>query len=299
MVNGFQPQAVVSVVVGQFWVSAANYAKRTGLPLHLIVHDDFPNDPTLTSFERRWANRSLEQWYPAARSRLCVSPYMADEYRQRYGAEGDVLYPSRASDAQVFEKPPDTLNGPCKPFTVAFGGSIYLEYARALQRMAVALQKIGGRLLVFGPRPYEAVDAFLQEPNLEVRGIVSSSEMIRVCRNEAHAIYIPMSYRTHDRHNMAISFPSKLADCTAMGLPLIVDGPEYCSAVRWARDNPGVSEIVTEESVDALACSLHRLRDASLRVRLAREAIRCGEEYFRYDRAATLLQKKLQDAMKT
>ena len=46
-----------------------------------------------------------------------------------------------------------------------------------------------------------------------------------------------------------------------MGLPLIVDAPEYCSAVRWARDNPGASEIVTEESVDALAGSLHSLRE--------------------------------------
>jgi hypothetical protein len=215
---------------------------------------------------------------------------MAEEFSRRYGAKGDVLYPSRASNALEFEAPPPSLSGSCKPFTVAFCGSIYLDYARALQRMAIALQEIGGRLLVFGPKPFAAVDAFLQEPNLELQGTLSSPEMIRRCREQAHAIFVPMSYSQSDRHNMEISFPSKLADCTATGLPLIIDGPGYCSAVRWARENPGVSEIVTDESVDALRTALQQLQDPAVRLELAREAIRRGKQYFAYEHAlATLL----------
>jgi hypothetical protein len=218
---------------------------------------------------------------------------MAEEYSRRYGAKGDVLYPSRASNTLEFEAPPPSLSGSCKPFTVAFCGSIYLDYARALQRMAIALQEIGGRLLVFGPKPFAAVDAFLQEPNLELQGTLSSPEMIRRCREQAHAIFVPMSYSKSDRHNMEISFPSKLADCTATGLPLIIDGPGYCSAVRWARENPGVSEIVTEESVDGLRTALQQLQDPAVRLRLAREAIRRGKEYFGHDRAFSTLMNAL------
>jgi Glycosyltransferase Family 4 len=290
IVRRYRPQAVITVVVGHAWEAAASYASRAGLPLHLIVHDDWPNNPACTPLQRRWTDSALRRWYPIAASRLCVSPYMAEEFSRRYGAKGDVLYPSRASNTLEFEEPPPRLSGSCKPFTVAFCGTIYLDYARALQRMAMALQEIGGRLLVFGPKPTAAVDAFLQEPNLELQGTLSSLEMIRRCREQAHAIFVPMSYSESDRHNMEISFPSKLADCTATGLPLIIDGPDYCSAVRWARENPGVSKIITDESADGLRTGLQQLQDPAVRLQLAREAIRRGKQYFAHDRAlATLL----------
>ena len=293
IVRNHRPQAVVTVVAGHAWEAAAHYAIRAGLPLHLIVHDDWPNDHGSTLLQRRWSGWALRRWYPTAASRLCISPYMAEEFNRRYGAKGSVLYPSRASNALAFESPPQRLGAPCKPFTIAFCGSIYLEYARALQRMAVALQEIGGRLLVFGPKPYDAVDAFLREPNLELQGTLSSSELIRRCREQAHAMFVPMSYRVRDRHNMEVSFPSKLTDCTAIGLPLIIDGPDYCSAVRWARENPGVSEIVTDESTDGLRVVLQQLQDPAVRFSLAREAIRRGKEYFGHDRAFLTLVREL------
>jgi Glycosyltransferase Family 4 len=293
IVRNYRPQVVITVVVRHAWEVAASYATRAGLPLHLIVHDDWPNNPNCTSLQRRWAHWALRRWYPMAASRLCISPYMAEEFSRRYGAKGDVLYPSRGSNTLEFEAPPPSLNGSCKPFTVAFCGSIYLDYARALQRMAIALQDVGGRLLVFGPKPFAGVDVFLQEPNIELQGTLSSLEVIRRCREQAHAIFVPMAYCERDRHNMEISFPSKLADCTATGLPLIIDGPDYCSAIRWARENPGVSEIVTDESVDGLRTALQKLQDPAVRFRLAREAIRRGKEYFGHDRALSTLMNKL------
>jgi hypothetical protein len=107
-------------------------------------------------------------------------------------------------------------------------------------------------------------------------------------------MYVPMSYREQDRPNAEVSFPSKLADCTAVGLPLIVDGPEYCSAVRWARENPGVAEVITDESVDALAEAVSRLlEDSAHRLRLAKEAICRGQQYFGFNRAVSILYSNL------
>jgi len=37
------------------------------------------------------------------------------------------------------------------------------------------------------------------------------------------------------RRRMETSFPSKLVEFAQFGKPIIVWGPEYCSAVRWAR----------------------------------------------------------------
>ena len=294
LLRDFQPKAVMTVVWGYTWVTAAAYAERAGLPLHLIVHDDSPNAEAWGAVERRIIHARLSRWYPKAASRLCVSPYMAEEYSRRYGATADVLYPSRASDAPVFSEPPDTLRQTCQPFTVAFAGTIYPQYAEALRRMAAALRAIcAGRLLVYGPGPPESVGSLRQEANIELRGRISAVDLIRQCRREAHAMFIPMSYHEQDRPNMELSFPSKLTDSTAVGVPLIIDGPEYCSAVRWARNNPGVAEVTTEGDIAGLAVCLSRLQDPVHRVRVAHEVISRGREYFGADRATSLFYGKL------
>jgi len=299
LVRNFRPEAVMTMVWDYAWGAAAAYAERAGLALHLIVHDNWGTGGAW--FERRLVDRRLRHWYPKAASRLCVSPYMVEEYRRRYGASADVLYPSRSADAVVFAEPPDRLRRACKPFTVAFAGRIQWDYARALRRMATALRRNGGRLLVYGEAPPEAASAIRQEHNIEWRGRVDSSqELVQQCRAEAHAMYVPMSYRQRDRPNMEVSFPSKLADYTAVGLPLIVDGPEYCSTVRWSRENPGVAEIITGESADALAEAVARLlQDPAHRLQLAKEAIRLGQQYFGFDRAVSILYSKLSGSRST
>jgi hypothetical protein len=105
-----------------------------------------------------------------------------------------------------------------------------------------------------------------------------------------------MSYLEEHRPNMEIAFPSKLADYTAMGLPLVIDGPEYCSAVRWARENPGVAEVATDRTTDALADSVARLQDPAHRLRLAKAAIHRGAQYFAPERALCTLYNKLRNA---
>jgi hypothetical protein len=297
LLQSFEPEAVITVVWGYTWATAAAYAERAGLPLHLIVHDDSPNAEGWGAMERRVIHARLSHWYPKAASRLCVSPYMAAEYRRRYNAMGDVLYPSRATDTPVFTEPPDALGEHCQPFTVAFAGTIYEIYADGLRRMAAALRATcGGRLLVYGPTPSARVSSLLQEPNIELRGRVSVVDLIRQCRREAQAMFVPMTYMEELRANMEISFPSKLADCTAMGLPLVIDGPEYSSAVRWARENPGVAEVVTDQTADALAASVARLQDPAHRLRLAKAAIHRGEQYFAPERAICTLYSKLRNA---
>jgi glycosyltransferase involved in cell wall biosynthesis len=292
LVRDFRPEAVMTLVCGYAWGTAAAYAERAGLPLHIIVHDAWGGGGT--GSERRLVDRRLQHWYPKAASRLCVSPYMAEEFRGRYGASADILYPSRSANSIVFAEPPDRLSGACEPFTVAFAGRIQWDYANSLQRMANALRRYGGRLLVYGEVPPEVVPVMRLEPNIDWRGRVDSSEVIRQCRAEAHAMYIPMPYREQDRPNAEVSFPSKLADYTAVGLPLIVDGPEYCSAVRWARECPDVAEVITDNSVEAMAGAVARLlEDPPHRLQLADAAICRGEQYFGFDRAVSVLYSKL------
>ena len=103
-------------------------------------------------------------------------------------------------------------------------------------------------------------------------------------RKEAHGLFVPMSFDAADRTNMELAFPSKLADYTSVGLPLLIYGPPYCSAVAWARANACVGEVVTtDEGVD-LSQALERLaRDPLWRVELGRRAIEVGRQHFAHE----------------
>jgi hypothetical protein len=90
-----------------------------------------------------------------------------------------------------------------------------------------------------------------------------------------------MSFDAHDRPNMELSFPSKLTDYTAAGLPLLVCGPTYCSAVRWVREHPGMAEFIETEDSAPLQDALRRLvENEQHRFQLATRALELGGKVF-------------------
>ncbi len=287
LLSGFAPQAVLTVTHGFAWRTAARFAARHQLPLHLICHDDLPRCAGLAAGPEGWLDQEFGRVYRQAASRLCVSPFMRDAYLERYGINGEVLYPSRAADCPEYAAPPARLREPVTRLTVAFAGTINNPgYVKTLRLLAEALAALGGCLLIFGPfTSAHAQRNELNLPNVECRGMLSVAELMNRFRAEADVLFVPMSFAAEDRANMEISFPSKLTDYTAVGLPLLFFGPEYCSAVRWARENSGVAEVVTDEAPLALRAAVERLQEGNRRQELARIALRLGTDFFAHARA--------------
>jgi hypothetical protein len=279
----FQPQAILSVTHGFSWRTAARFAAERNLSLHLICHDDLPRWGTLPSSMAGWLDRQFAQVYRQATSRFCVSPFMRDAYSQRYGVPGEVLYPSRAADCPDYSAPPEHLREARPSLTGVFAGTINSEgYARAVRQLAQSLAELGGRLLLFGPlRSEEIRRRKLDLPNVIACGLVSFRELIERCRAEADFLYVPMSFDAADRPNMELSFPSKLADYTASGLPLVIYGPSYCSSVRWVKENPGVAECIETEDPSKLREALRGLGDSGLlRFQMATKGLKLGAQMF-------------------
>jgi glycosyltransferase involved in cell wall biosynthesis len=281
----FGPEAVLTVAHGYSWLTAAKYAQANDLPLHLVVHDDWPEVTPTPQGTRGLLHRQFAKVYRQARSRLCVSPFMVDEYRSRYGASGAVLFPSRAIDAVCFRNPPDPeVDREARPFTLAYAGSLYIGgYVEALRHAAEALKLIGGQLLIYGPTNKDDLGRFgLTQGNVQCLGFVpTSNELILDLRKRADALYLPMSFKPWDLGAMRLNLPSKLADYTIAGLPILIRGPAASSAVLWGRRNPGVAELVEREDVDSLYIAIKRLaEDPSYRSRLGQRAIEIGQECF-------------------
>lgn len=295
--GGFEPEAVLTVTHGYLWITAAEFASRYGLPLHLILHDVWPSRPPRWPFARMDEGR-FARVYRQAQSRLCVSPFMADAYRRRYGQKGEVLYPSRAIDAVKFSAPPPRLQDTGRSLTFAYAGSLSVpDYCRQLRILAEQLRPHGARLNVFGPITADQADAAgLTLSNIYLAGMLDSSELVQRLRGEADVLFIPMSFSPADRSNMEISFPSKLTDCTSIGVPLLICGPDYCSAVRWARENPGAAEVVDRDDAGALAQAVQRLvSDPGYRATLGQRALDLGEHYFSHRAAVKAFQSALTD----
>lgn len=296
----FRPSAIVTVTHGASWIAAAQAARTLGVPLHLICHDEWVKLPSkLVSQDYKEA--LFGQIYCQAVSRLCVSPFMNEDYARRFGPVGEVLYPSRARDALSSQEPPRRLVEPGDRLVCCYAGSINSPgYARTLSLVAENLQPIGGELHVFGPVDATASRAAgLTQANIRFRGLLPSSELIDTMRAEADVLFVPMSFAADDRANMELSFPSKLTDYTLAGLPLLLFGPENCSAVRWARMYDGLAEVVTAESGEGLSAALGRLTDSAYRARLGQKAAAVGDQLFSFAQARDIFYRALTARSKT
>jgi glycosyltransferase involved in cell wall biosynthesis len=232
--------------------------------------------------------------YREAQSRFCVSPAMSRFYEERYGSHATVVYPSRAAACPDYDEPPAHLATHDKPFTIAFAGTINSNgYIEALIAVQNALKPINGRLLIFGPLTRDVAEQVgLNDPNTEICGLLSASDLLKRLRAETHALFVPMSFAAADRTNMEMAFPSKLADYTATGVPLLIYGPNYCSAVAWAHENPGVAEVV--EAEPDLSTAIARLAtNPDHRVSLGKRALDTGREYFTHARVQQLFYQSL------
>lgn len=292
--NGTEFGSILTVAHGFGWLTAARIAKQRNVPLHLMVHDDWPRAANVPHAFRSWLDKQFARVYNQAESRMCVSPWMQSEYHARYGKPAEVLYPSRAPELREFAEPPERVGRNDHQFTIAFAGTINSPgYARALIDLSNALTPIGGRLLVFGPLSIEqAREIGLDRPNITVGGLLSWPDLMTRLRDEADALFVPMSFEACDRSNMEIAFPSKLADCTAVGVPLVIYGPEYCSAVRWAKENPGVAEVV--DVPERLGAVVQRLADdPARRFALGTKALAVGQTYFAHETVQAVFNRAL------
>jgi hypothetical protein len=136
-------------------------------------------------------------------------------------------------------------------------------------------------LFLYGPTGREAAEAAgLSRPNTHLCGLIKSAELVRRLRAEVDVLFVPMSFAESDRPNMEAGFPSKLTEYTATGLPLLILGPAYCSAVRWARENDGVAEVVDVNDARLVRHALDRLRNPLRRSELAANALAAGQRFF-------------------
>ncbi|HPA19190.1 MAG TPA: hypothetical protein PLU30_15695 [Verrucomicrobiae bacterium] len=281
---GFEPEVVLTVAQEFGCFSAAAFARRRGLPLHVILHDDWLAFSRLPAWFAVHAGRRFGRLYAQAAERWCISPSMEEYYRERWGVGGRVLLPVRDDSRPPQPGPiaaPDRL-------TIAYAGTVPTGgRGKLLLEFAEAIASGGHRLSLMVPGGMAAVCALAKKVGCQIRagniddhGYVPSDGIVAALRDRADALLVAETFEPGHHDSIAYNFPSKLADYSAAGLPIIVWAPPYSSAARWARENREAAMLIDSEdpaaarrAVDALAA------DADVRRRMA-DAARAASAQF-------------------
>lgn len=279
-VDDFAPQAVLTAGVSAAWIGADGLARRLGVPLHVIIHDDHHYADFWCRPLKPFGEKLFGQTYRRAASRLCVSRPMEQEYEQRFGVGGDVLLPSRDAEAVVFDKPRAIASGAAKPAKIFYAGSITRQGFREVDAIAGALQNHGHRLILYsGTKPPEG---FVPQ-HIERRDPVPAAELVQRLHEEAELLLLYTDFSSSMREVVKTLFPSKLVDYTAAAVPIMVVAPDYACIVDYLRSRPTAAELVTDNNPQVVASAIeHLLAQPEKRKMLAEGAVEAGLEDFEH-----------------
>ena len=291
--EGFEPKAVLTVTHDYLWLNAARFAESRRLPLHLICHDDWESmipqarSEWFSGWTRGSVTRHFRRVYQNAQSHLCVSPGMVDLYEARYSVRGEVLYPSRGEDSPEpiirVGRNRDRLNP-----VIAFAGALHTEGARdLLRKLARILGAKNGHLDLYTNDTEESLGRIgLEGPVVRRQGFFPPKELADRIAETAHILFLPASFHPRERTDVSTLFPSKLADYTAIGLPILIWGPEYSSAVRWGQERSDATMMETSEHDGRVSELIDRcMADVCFAERIAENGVAAGRQDFDLDSA--------------
>jgi hypothetical protein len=177
-------------------------------------------------------------------------------------------------------------------WTLEFGSKLHVVYFGNLQEYGPlierALRVLDGsdrvRLEVFGANPLwkpGAADYFGSRGTYHE--FIPLDELAEAVK-QFQAVLVVMSFDPRLRRRMITSFPTKMIDAMQLRLPVIIWGPEYCSAITWARNGDRAlcvtdpDPLMLRETLEELAVS------PSEQQRLSKSASDAAAGDFNYER---------------
>src|SRR4029450_12281434 len=179
--------------------------------------------------------RAFRKFYRDCDLAFCTSEGMLEALGPPPNAH--VLYP--IGDTMLDMKRefiPFTPHG--RPATVLFAGSLSAWYGPMLERLVLAGSDSHLRFEVFGSHAHASwsrdFDSFARAAGV-YRGQVAF-DRLKSYAQQADLLLLPMGFGARCPQIEPTSFKTKFLDYLTFQKPIIVWGPQYCSAVRIARE---------------------------------------------------------------
>jgi glycosyltransferase involved in cell wall biosynthesis len=293
LVRKDQIEAIFTVPWDHFTVAAYFIHKITGVPIFMYIMDD-----PIGALRPDGAQPLLYRMLMPRLVRACkcvwgVSDGMCEYFEMTYGVKCRSLLP--LVDLDVFRKATVAkANHLDRVLDIVYTGSIYGAQVDAVRRLVRVLgaesdrndgARIKMQLTLYTSLPVEALDRLgLVGKNVR-RDEVKHKDIASVIA-EADVAFLPLSFEADMRHIVETSFPSKIAEYLAGGVPILVHAPSYSTVAKYCRKH-SCGLVVDEPSEASLRDALIRLStDTGLRNTLSAKALETARESHDADRIA-------------
>jgi glycosyltransferase involved in cell wall biosynthesis len=267
-----QKTIVGTVAHGDGFYAAQRFAKKHSLPLVVFFQDWWPDmagdpKPLVKLLDKRFQDLAK-----SCSLGICVCAGMK---KALGGGENlQVLPPIPTENNLIQTSKIEPSNR--EKFKVVYSGNLDLYGEMLLGALRVFKDHPTIQLLVRGANPRWTDNAKREMRDAGLWLDFAPRAELDAWLQSADAFLIPMVFEEKDRRRMETSFPSKLIEFAQFGKPLIVWGPEYCSAAQWGRNNNSALCVICADSkklldeLESLSNSgdkLEKLASATRRVR--------------------------------
>ena len=233
----FKPDLVFTVAGSWNWTArlAQRVARRLGVPLVASFNDWFDFGVLMHPYFRGSLEKTFREFYRDCDLAFCTSEGMLEALGPHPNAH--VLYPigTRMRNG-CGEFVPFMSNN--SPATVLFAGSLSAWYGPMLERLVLASSNSSLRFELFGSHVHATwsrdFESFARTTGV-YRGQVSFDQLTMHAQ-DADMLLLPMGFGEQCAQTERTSFKTKFLDYLTFQKPIVIWGPEYCSAVRIARE---------------------------------------------------------------
>lgn len=258
--RGLKPDVILTVAHGNFWRLALKVARSSKVPLVTLFQDWWPALSGTHKMLRPLLDQQFRALHQNSTVSLCVCEGMLAALGSHPGAE--ILYPIPAVCLPLIN-PAGQLSSGVGALKVIYTGNLG-DYGSMIQAALEATKEHPRiRLEAIGGNPAWPA-AFRTE--MQERGLwhdFMPVEKLGERLDTADAFLVTMRFEPEFRRYMETSFPSKMINYAQFHKPIVIWGPEYCSAVRWARKKDSAL-CVTDPSPSALVRALEALNAPEL-----------------------------------
>ena len=277
----FDPQLVITVAHGRKFVEAHELSKILEVPLVTIYHDWWPDLVAESESTRSRLDRVFLETYRKSDLALPICDGMLRHLGEHPNVQ--VLPPIPATIQTQFENSRKSTE-----FQVCYAGNLF-HYGPMIGEL---LQRLRGspfcKLVARGAAPNWplALKNEMTESGNYLPPAARSQITPWVAGFDAHLC--AMQFDQVARRRMETSFPSKLVDSFAFGKPVIVWGPEYCSAIQWAKGKDAVLSITNPSPQFAANEILSLARNEERQQHLSRRSRELAECEFNRERIQSI-----------
>jgi hypothetical protein len=285
--RAFKPDLVFTIAGSWNWTArlAQRVAQRLHVPLVASFNDWFDFGVLMHPRFRTSIEKNFRRFYRDCDLALCTSEGMLEALGPHRNAH--VLYPTGGKIPDFKSVFAPFTNG--RPATVFFAGSLSAWYGPMLEQLVRASSNSQLRFEIFGSHASWTQDF---DSAARVAGVYKgqvSFDRLKTFADDANLLLLPMGFGEEYAQTEQTSFKTKFLDYLTFQKPIVIWGPEYCSAVRVAREFDAAECYTRSDAAGCISTLQNVARNSERQKQLVANALRMYQSRFEPGRIHAVL----------